>query len=341
MTSEVRRKTVALSLAPFDGEALARLAANGIETIVESWRDTDRLADPEELGVRLQEMGAELLIMEADFVTEETFEAAPHLRLVGVCRGRVGAHVDLDAATERGVLVLHTPGRNAVAVAELVLALMLMLARRIPEATRLVRSGAWDSPLCAVRWGGAELAGKTAGLVGLGAVGREVARRLRAFDVEVVAHDPYVSQASAPDAHLVSLDELLRRSDFVSLHCTSSRETYGLIGEEELGRMKPTAFLINTARAAIVDEAALLDALRTGSIAGAALDVFNVEPLPSHHPFLRLDNVILTPHIGGAPDDVVRRHSWMLTHDILRWQRGERPIHMLNPAVWQRSGNGL
>ena len=144
----------ALSLAPFDREALAALAASGIETTVESWRDTKLLADPEELGARLHAMGAQVLITEADFVTEETFAAAPNLRLVGVCRGNVGMHVDLPAATEHGVLVLHTPGRNAVAVAELTLGLMLMLARRVLQADRLVRSGGWDSPLCAVHWGG-------------------------------------------------------------------------------------------------------------------------------------------------------------------------------------------
>jgi D-3-phosphoglycerate dehydrogenase len=329
----------ALSLAPFDREALAALAASGIETTVESWRDTKLLADPEELGARLHAMGAQVLITEADFVTEETFAAAPNLRLVGVCRGNVGMHVDLPAATEHGVLVLHTPGRNAVAVAELTLGLMLMLARRVLQADRLVRSGGWDSPLCAVHWGSLELAGKTAGLIGLGAVGREVARRLQALDVEVLAHDPYVrNQVFAKN--LVSLEELLRRSDLVSVHCASTAETRGLIGAQELALMKPTAFLINTARAAIVDEAALIEALQAGRIAGAALDVFSVEPLPPHHPLLELDNVILTPHIGGAPTDVVRRHSWMLTRDILRWRRGERPLHLLNPGAWPGKPEG-
>ena len=335
--NRARQERVALSLAPFDADALAELSANGIHATVESWRDTNVLADPEELGTRLREMGAEVLIIEADFAMEETFAAAPDLRLVGVCRGRVGAHVDLGAASEHGVLVLNTPGRNAVAVAELTLALLLALARRVLEATHLVRSGAWKSALCAVRWGGSELAGKTVGLIGLGAVGREVARRLSAFDVQVKAYDPYVVHSPLSNVSLVSLGELLESSDFVSIHCALSPETRGLVGAEELVLMKSTAFLVNTARGAIVDEAALLDALRSGSIAGAALDVFDLEPLPARHPLLHLDNVILTPHIGGAPDDVVRRHSWMLTDDILRWHRGERPVHMLNPDVWRAS----
>lgn len=325
----------ALILAPFDRKALETLGASGIEATVESWRDSDALADPQEMGIRLNKMGASVLIIEADFVMEETFEAAPNLHLVGVCRGNVGAHVDVSAATEHGVQVLHTPGRNAVAVAELTLGLMLALVRRIPQADRFVRVGAWDSPLCAIHWGGTELSGKRVGLIGLGAVGREVARRLRAFDAEVSVYDPYVSQTCARDVHLVTLEQLLLCSDLVSIHCAVTPETRGLIGVEELALMKPTAFLLNTARAVIVDEAALVDVLAAGRIAGAALDVFNIEPLPPHHPFLNLDNILLTPHIGGAPIDVVRRHSWMLTHDILRWQRGERPLHLLNSEVWQ------
>ena len=333
--------TAALILAPFDSGALAALGASGIETTVESWRDTNRLADPEELGARLHAMEADVLVIEADFVMEETFAAAPNLRLLGVCRGDVGTHIDLQAATEHGVLVLNTPGRNAVAVAELTLGLMLVLARRIPQADQLIHSGAWDSALCAVHWGGMELSGKTIGLIGLGAVGREVAKRLHAFDAEVLAYDPYVAQASAPNVRVVQLDELLQRSDFVSIHCPSSPETRNLSGAEELALMKPTAFLVNTARATIVNETALVDSLRAGRIAGAALDVFSVEPLPPHHPLLEIGSVILTPHIGGAPTDVVRRHSWMLTNDILRWQRGKRPVHLLNPDVWSDSESNL
>ena len=329
------RPVKALILAPFDSDALEELGANGTEATIESWRDSNALADPREMGLRLHEMGASVLIIEADFVMEETFQAAPNLRLVGVCRGNVGTHVDVPAATEHRVLVLHTPGRNAVAVAELTLGLMLALARRIPEADQLVRGGSWNSPLCAISWGGVELSGKTVGLIGLGAVGREVAQRLHAFGSKVLAYDPYISHDCPEHVSLVLLDQLLRCADVVSIHCAVTAETRGLIGVEALALMKSTAFLVNTARAVILDEAALVDALATRRIAGAAVDVFNVEPLPPHHPFLTLDNILLTPHIGGAPADVVRRHSWMLTHDILRWRRGKRPQHLLNPEVWQ------
>jgi len=323
----------ALILAPFHLDALARLREHG-EVVYESWLDTGALADPEELGARLAAEGFDVLITEADFVFEETFAAAPNLKFVGVCRGEIGAHVDVDAATQRGVLVVNTPGRNAVAVAELTIGLMIALARRIPAADAMIHTGQWQSAVDNLtQWQGVELAGKTAGLIGLGAVGREVAKRLAAFGMHIAVHDPYADRecairlSSFVIPEFVSLDELLAQSDFVSLHCPLNAETTGMIGARELALMKPTAFLVNTARAAIVDEAALVAALREQRIAGAGLDVHLVEPLPPNSPWLALPNVILTPHVGGATDDVVRHHSGMIVADVERWLRGERPIN--------------
>ena len=322
----------ALILAPFHPDALARLREHG-EVVYESWLDTGTLADPEELGARLSDEGFDVLITEADFVFEETFAAAPNLKFVGVCRGETGAHVDVDAAMERGVLVVNTPGRNAVAVAELTIGLMIALARRIPAADAMIHAGRWRSAVDNLtQWQGVELAGKTAGLVGLGAVGREVAKRLTVFDVRLLAHDPHVDRESVLRLSsfvldFVSLDKLLAQSDFVSLHCPLNAETEGMIGARELALMKPTAFLVNTARAAIVDESALIAALREKRIAGAGLDVHLVEPLPPNSPWLALPNVILTPHIGGATNDVVRHHSDMIVADVERWLRGARPVN--------------
>ena len=213
----------------------------------------------------------------------------------------------------------------------------------------MIRAGQWQSAVDNLtQWQGVELAGKTAGLVGLGAVGREVAKRLAAFDMNLIVTDPHPRpfplpgrRESAPSplwgegqsqVDLLPLDDLLRRSDFVSLHCPLNHETTGMIGARELARMKPTAFLVNTARAAIVDESALIAALRERRIAGAGLDVHLVEPLPPNSPWLALPNVILTPHIGGATGDVVRHHSDMIVDDIERWLRGERPLHCVTPA---------
>lgn len=312
-----------LILAQFAPAYVERLRSR-FDVIYESWLDTGELADPEALGERLHGESIDCLVIEADFVTAETVAAAPNLRFVGVCRGEIGPHVDLPAAAQAGVAVVNTPGRNAVAVAELTLGLMVCLARRIPQAHALVRSGRWDSPLAGYGgWGGVELAGRTAGLIGLGAVGRAVARRLAALDMRVLAYDPYVADAGALPVQLAGLDELLAAADFVSLHCALTAQTRGLLDAAGLGRMKPGAYLVNTARAALVDEEALLAALRQGRLAGAALDVFRVEPLPLNSPWLALDNVLLTPHIGGATLDVVAHHSAVMAAALERFAQAE------------------
>jgi phosphoglycerate dehydrogenase-like enzyme len=324
----------ALILAPFHPAALAELANDG-EVVYESWLDTGEITDPAELGARLAADGFDCLVIEADFVFEETLDAAPGLRFIAACRGDVGEHVDLAAAAARGVTVVNTPGRNAISVAELAIGLVLGLARRIPAANAMVHAGQWNSAVDNLTaWQGSELAGKTAGLVGYGAIGREVARRLRAFDMQVLAYDPIVEARQGgkdPFVAFASLGDLLLRSDFVSIHAAVTDASRGLIGGRELALMKPTAYLVNTARAAIVDERALLDALCERRIAGAALDVHRVEPLPRSSPWLALDNVLLTPHTGGATADVVRHQSEMVVGDLRRWLAGERPANLLTP----------
>ncbi len=318
-----------LILAQFAEAYLARLRQR-FDVIYEPWLETGALADPVELGERLAAGGIDFLVIEADFIFSETFEAAPNLRFVGVCRGDVGPHVDLDAAAKHGATVVTTPGRNAVAVAELTVGLLLSLARRIPQAHDLIRRGAWDSPLDGYgRWGGVELAGRTAGLIGLGAIGRQVARRLLALEMRVLAYDPYVREGTGLAVELTDKTTLLVESDFVSIHCPLTAETRGLLDALALARMKPGAYLVNTARAAIINEAALVAALREHRIAGAALDVFPVEPLPTSSALLGLDNVILTPHIGGATAGVVTHHSQMITEAIESYARGEQPQNAL------------
>ncbi len=308
-----------LILAQFAPAYLERLRRR-FEVFHESWLDTAELVDPETLGERLRTQGIDYLVIEADFVLAETFAAAPNLRFVGVCRGEIGPHVDMQAAARHGVTVISTPGRNAVAVAELTLGFMLALARRLPQAHDLVRGGHWDSALTGYgAWGGIELAGRTVGLIGLGEVGRAVARRLRALEMRVLATDPAVPAAPDGMAEMVDLATLLRQSDFVSLHCSLTPETRNLIDAAALAQMKPGVFLINTARAALVDEDALLDALHEGRVAGVALDVHRVEPLPLNSPWLAVDRAILTPHIGGASVDVVSHHSRLITEELERF----------------------
>ncbi len=326
----------ALVLAPFSPAQLERLRQR-LEVSYESWLETRRLQDPDELARRLHDEGISILVVESDFVFEDLIEQAPGLRFVGICRAATN-HVDVDAATRHGVVVVNTPARNAQAVAEHALGLLLALARRIPAAHQYVAGGRWADPVepyIAMR--GVELCGKTLGIIGLGAIGRRLAAMGLALGMAVLAHDPYVA-APPGGVRLMALDELLALSDFVSIHAPLAPETEGLLDARRLGLMKPTAYLVNTSAAAIVQQEALVDALRGRRIAGAALDVFESHPLPPGSPLLGLDNVVLTPHIGGATAETIERHSEMMAEDILRFIRGERPLRLVNPEVWPPHG---
>lgn len=330
--------TKALILAPFHPESLARLAKK-IEPIYESWFDTRRLLSPEELAGRIEKEDIAIIIIEADFIFDEVFGNTDKLRLIGVCRNAVD-HVDIEAATRHGVLVVNTPGRNSVAVAELTIGLMLSLARRIPRADSLVRLGGWDDPVgpyTSLR--GLELANKVAGIIGFGSIGTEVAKRLRAFDMELLVYDPYVDteKAGRSGARRVELSELMRQSDFITIHCTASPATAGLVGPGEIRQMKSSTYLVNTAFWEVINEEALLDALRENRIAGAAFDIFQTHPVSPDSPFLKLHNVVLTPHIGGATDGTVVRYSRMIADDIERFIAGRRPRNLVNTEAWKEN----
>ena len=322
-----------LVLAPFSAEGIARLAALG-RAVHEPWTETGTLWDPAELGARLAAEGFDALAAEADFLFEELFDAAPGLRIAAVCRGALN-HVDLDAATERGAAIVHTPGRNAQAVAEFVVGQMVALARHVPAAERLVRDGAWTEPAEAyIRFQGRELAGATLGVIGLGAIGRAVARIAAGFGMQTLAYDPYAPEMEGVE--MTALDDLLAASDFVSAHVPETPETAGMLSAERIASMKRGAYFVNAAAPSIADSSALAAALAEGKLAGAALDVHEAHPIPPDSPFLRLPNVLLTPHIGGATRETVERHSAMAAGDFERFSRGERPVHLANPEVWGR-----
>ncbi len=237
-----------------------------------------------------------LVVRSATKVTAALLEKAGRLRAIG--RAGVGVdNVDVDAATRRGVLVMNTPGGNSVSVAEHTLALMLGLARAVPQANASIHAGKWEKSA----FSGTEMRGKTIGLVGLGRVGTEVARRARALEMKVLAHDPFVTPAAAAEVEveLVPLDDLLRRSDVISLHTSLSAQTEKLIDAAAIAKMKKGVRLINCARGELIDEAALAEALKSGHVAGAALDTFAKEP-PKDSPLVGLPNVIATPHIAGS-----------------------------------------
>ncbi len=330
--------TNVLILAPFCPSVLHKLR-QGLEVTYENWMETKRLLSSQEFIDRIQAQDIEVVVIEADFVSRDVFEKADKLKLLAVCRADV-SHVDVEAATEHGVLVVNTPARNAVAVAELTLGLMLSLVRRIPMAHDMVMSGRWTDPTTAYfSLRGTELTGKTVGIVGFGAVGQQLARRVCAFDTRILVHDPYVDPASLKEAGAepVELDDLMARSDFVTLHCTTTPETVGLISAQRIALMKPTAYLLNAASAYVIDEEAIAAALREKRIAGAAFDVYKTWPVKAEDPLLKLDNVVLTPHIGGATDETVVRHSQMIADDIDRFLRGQRPLHLVNPQAWEES----
>ena len=306
----------------------------------ESWTETHRLQDPEELGLRLQNHHVTHLIIEADFIFEEVFQTAADLRFLGVCRAALN-HVDLDAATEHGVLVVNTPGRNARAVAELTLGLMLSLSRRIPFLDSYVKSGQWENPVDGyVNHRGSELQGRTLGIIGLGAVGSIVSKLAAALGMKVLAYDPYSGEVGENfhGALLVSLKRLLQQSNFLSPHAPANAETTGLIGHDEIASLPPGAFLINTAFYEMVREDALVRALKSGRLAGVALDVHETHPISPANPLLQMSNVILTPHVGGATEGTVRRHSEMILQDIQRHLRGEMPLNLANPKAWNNLG---
>ncbi|MCY3783141.1 MAG: hypothetical protein OXG79_05080 [Chloroflexi bacterium] len=328
--SQPSRRPRVLSLVELAGPAVKRLRRVADLTL-RPWTETQELVDPLELAAEIEEHGYGALFIEADFVFEETIVSAPTLRFVGICRVDHG-HVDLDAAAAAGVVVANTPGRNSQAVAELTLTLMLNLVRPVIEASRFVAEGAWADPTAGYTgFRGTELGEQTVGIIGLGAIGRRTAALLRPFGCRILASDPAVSaeEMHALGCTAASLDELLAASTLVAVHCPALPQTQGLIDSAALARLPSGARLVATTGEGVVDTAALAAALEDGRLAGAALDVFETHPLPPEHPLLSAPNVILLPHIGGATDDTVTRHSDMIVDDYLRFLAGEP---LLNPV---------
>jgi D-3-phosphoglycerate dehydrogenase len=254
-------------------------------------------------------------------MTAHVLENAPTLKVVSM-HGVGVDHIDLQAASRLGIVVANCLGSNDQSVADLTLGLMISAARDIPRADGALRQGGWGS------FQGRELWNKTLGLVGLGYVGRAVARRALGFDMKILAYDPYVDpqRAGLSALSFVALDELIRESDFISLHAPLTEETRHMIGAAQFAAMKPGAYLINTARGGLVDEQALYQALSSGQIAGAALDVYAAEP-PAGSPLLKLDNIVLTPHIAAHTQEAIERMSVMAARNVLLALQGGQPLH--------------
>lgn len=269
-------------------------------------------------------------------VKRHIFKNAPDL----IAIGRSGAgydKVDVTACTEHDVVLFNMPMALNHSTASTALLFMLALAKRLPEQERIIRAGRWDLQAKVM---GSEIEGRTLGIIGLGNSGRELARLVAPFRMRVLAYSPHAdpTEAAALGVPLTSLEELLREADFVCIHCRLTEQTRRLLGAAEFGKMKPSAILINVARGEVVDEDALVTALRERRIAGAGLDVFVKEPLPIGDPLLKLDNVIVTPHWNASTTDVWRATGEAMAKGMLRVATGQVPEHVVNREVLERPG---
>ena len=282
----------------------------------------------EELAARLPGMDAVFASMDKFTAAVLDSPAATQLKLIS--RWGVGYDaIDVPAATRNGIVVAFTPGLLNEAVADYAFALLLALARRVHEGHLHMRGGEWKPA-----WGH-DVCGKTLGLIGCGRIGQAMARRGSGFNLRLLAYDPFPNaDAGKLGVKFVSLDELLAESDFISLHAALTPENRGLLGEAQLRRLKPTAYLINTARGALVDEAALVRGLREGWFAGAALDAFVVEPLPKEHPIYAAPNVLITPHQASFARETGERVSVTAAQAIVDLMNGRRPQMVVNPEVF-------
>lgn len=277
-----------------------------------------------------------LVVRHSAKVTAAVIRTASRLAVIG--RWGVGMDtVDVEAATRAGIPIVYPADAGSVTVAEHTVALILALAKKLTAGDRAVREGRFES--ARIDFGHCDLEGKTLGIVGLGHIGRRVARVCgSALGMKVVGYDPYLQPAQVETGvrFVASLRELLAEADFVSLHLPLSESTWHLVGSPELAFMKPGAFLVNTSRGSIVDERALIDALRERRISGAGLDVFEDEPPSLGNPLLTFDNTILSPHIAGDTEEAFRRMAPMVAHGVLAVLRGERPANIFNPEVYAR-----
>jgi len=276
-----------------------------------------------------------LIIRSATRVDRAMLEAAPKLRLVG--RAGVGVdNVDLDAATDQGVVVMNAPDGNTIATAELAFALMLSLIRHIPAAQASLQAGQWDRK----SFVGTELNGKTLGVIGFGRVGRAIARRALAFDMTVVTYDPYITPEApmAMGVAPVSLDDLYARSDFITLHAVVTEENKHMISAASIAKMKPGVRIINAARGTLIDEAALAEAIKAGKVAGAGIDVYNEEPPEKGNPLIGLPGAITTPHLGASTVEAQDAVAVQIAQQVLAALLKNEYKNVVNPAVMERMG---
>jgi D-3-phosphoglycerate dehydrogenase len=334
-----------LVTAPFHQEFIDRLKESA-EIFYENWRDTGILEfDSSELTKRINEKNIDIIITEADEVDKEVIENT-NLKLIASTRG-TPVNVDRESASSKKIPILFTPHRNADAVADLTILLMLSQARKIIPLDRLLKTGKFDiSDLEEEefanfynKYQGFELGNQTVGIIGFGAIGSKVAHRLfHGFGSKIVYYDPYIKENNptvvSTRAESLSLEELMKIADLITLHTPPVEETEELLGEKEFALMKPTAHFFNLARSFCIDEDALFTAIKEKRLAGAGLDVFDQEPVDSDNRFLEFDNVTVTPHIGGNTKDVIYHQSKIITEDVTNFLEGKKLVNIWNSEIY-------
>ena len=307
----------------FKPDVIEWLRARAEVVVVDPWAEPDRWEK--------EAPQVDAVISRKGRITRQLIEASRG-RLKIIARTGVGvdvSRVDVDAAREHKVWVTNMPGVNAAAVAELVFGQMVALARHTHLANTEVKANRWAA---GPRFQGSELAGKTLGIVGMGNIGTRVALRARAFEMQLLICDPYIpaSHVTALGGRWVGLEQIFAESDFVTMHCPLNKETRHMVSTKQFGLMKKSAFLVNLARGGVVDEHALVEALREKRIAGAAIDVMETEPPAKDHPLLGLDNVLMTPHLGGSTRESQECGEWGAAQEVARVLQGEAPQ---NPVI--------
>ena len=335
--------------ADFSQDGIETLKALGHTVKTGGWGFSEHQLTEDELIEAVKD--CDVLFLGYESVTKKFFEETK-IKAIFSIRGGVGANVDLEAATAAGVPVFCTFGRESLPVSDFTIGVMLSLARKITQSNDELHRGVFTAPAGEfgsdrdVIWDidaegpwqsrkGIEMEGKTMGLIGFGTVGKEVAKRAQAFGIDVLVYDPYQSAEAVASlgCRKVELDELCRNSDIISLHAKMTKDNAGMLGAEQFDLMKDGVFLINTARAGLIDEQALRANLRKGKLGGLGLDVFHAEPVKRDDEYFNYPNVILTPHIAGAGRDVIYKQSSMLNNDFLYWLAGGKPRTCVNPET--------
>ncbi len=308
-------------------DPLSEVGVKKLETEAEV--DVITNLSPEELIEKIKDYDA-LAIRSGTKVTADVIAAADKLKVIG--RAGVGVdNIDIDAATKRGIIVVNTPGGNTISAAEHTIAMMLSMARNIPQANNTLKNGEWNRK----KYTGVEVYNKTLGVVGLGRIGVEISTRMRSFGMRILAYDPFITEEKAAElgVKLTNLDEIFRESDFITVHTPLTEETRNLIDEEEIGIMKPGVRIINCARGGIINEATLAKAVAEGRVAGAAIDVFTKEP-PTGNPLLEQEGIVVTPHLGASTAEAQVNVAVAVAEQILAVGRGELPPYALNmPSI--------